>query len=90
MSLDYQTRSGTALQGEDFLESKGTLKLYPGEDHALVAVEILGDMQPEEDEYFYLDVFNPVGAGFDGGLVKLTAIRTILSDDGWIFSGGGY
>ena len=90
LSLDYQTRSGTALVGEDFLESKGTLKLYPGEDHALVAVEILGDMQPEEDEYFYLDVFNPVGAGFDGGLVKLTAIRTILSDDGWIFSGGGY
>jgi hypothetical protein len=90
VSLDYQTRSGTAQQGEDFLESKGTLKLYPGEDHALVAVEILGDMQPEEDEYFYLDVFNPVGAGFEGGLVKLTAVRTILSDDGWIFSGGGY
>jgi hypothetical protein len=55
-----------------------------------VAVEILGDMQPEEDEYFYLDVFNPVGAGFEGGLVKLTAVRTILSDDGWIFLGGGY
>ena len=90
VSLDYQTRSGTALQGEDFLESKGTLKLYPGENHALVAVEILGDMQPEEDEYFYLDVFNPVGASFDGGLVKLTAVRSILSDDGWIFSGGGY
>jgi hypothetical protein len=90
VSLDYQTRSGTAQQGQDFLESKGTLKLYSGEDHALVAVEILGDMQPEEDEYFYLDVFNPVGAGFEGGLVKLTAVRTILSDDGWIFSGGGY
>lgn len=90
VSLDYQTRSGTALQGEDFLESRGTLRLYPGEDHALVAVEILGDTQPEEDEYFYLDVFNPVGAGFEGGLVKLTAVRTILSDDGWIFSGGGF
>ena len=90
VSLEYQTRSGTAQQGEDFLESKGTLNLYPGEDHALVAVEILGDIQPEEDEYFYLDVFNPVGAAFEGGLVKLTAVRTILSDDGWIFSGGGY
>ncbi len=90
VSLDYQTRSGTAIQGEDFLESKGTLKLYPGEDHALVAVEILGDIRPEEDEYFYLDVFNPVGAAFEGGLVKLTAVRTIFSDDGWIFSGGGY
>jgi secreted trypsin-like serine protease len=90
VSLDYQTRSGTAQQGEDFLESKGTLKLYPGEDHALVAVEILGDMQPEEDEYFYLDVFNPVGSAFERGLVKLTAVRTILSDDGWIFSGGGF
>jgi hypothetical protein len=84
VSLDYQTRSGTAVQGQDFLEARGTLKLYAGEDHAVVAVEILGDKQPEEDEYFYLDVFNPLGAGFEDGAVKLTAIRTILDDDGWL------
>jgi hypothetical protein len=84
VSLDYQTRSGTAVQGQDFLEARGTLKLYAGEDHAVVAVEILGDNQPEEDEYFYLDVFNPLGAGFEDGLVKLTAIRTILDDDGGV------
>jgi hypothetical protein len=90
VSLDYQTRSGTAVQGQDYLEAKGTLKLYPGEDHALVAVEILGDSQPEEDEYFYLDVFNPIGASFEAGLVKLTAVRTILNDDGWLTQMGGY
>jgi hypothetical protein len=84
VSLDYQTRSGTAVQGQDFLEARGTLKLYAGEDHAVVAVEILGDTQPEEDEYFYLDVSNPLGAGFADGEVKLTAIRTILDDDGWL------
>ena len=83
VSLDYQTRSGTAIQGQDFLEARGTLKLYENEDHAVVAVEILGDDQPEEEEYFYLDVFNPIGAGFEEGMVKLTAVRTILDDDGW-------
>ncbi len=48
-----------------------------------VAVEILADTQPEADETFYLDVFNPVGASFENGLVQLTAVRTIVNDDGW-------
>jgi hypothetical protein len=30
-----------------------------------------------------LDVFNPVGANFAPGQVQLTAMRTIVNDDGW-------
>ncbi|NBQ06752.1 MAG: sodium:calcium exchanger [Betaproteobacteria bacterium] len=83
VSVDYKTRNGTALAGQDYLATQGTLKIYPNEDHALVAVEILADTQPEADETFYLDVFNPVGASFENGLVQLTAVRTIVNDDGW-------
>jgi len=81
LSVDYATRDGTAKAGSDYLETHGTLKLYPGENKAVIPVEIIGDTTPEPDETFYLDVTNPVGGSFGDGVVKLTAIRTILNDD---------
>lgn len=83
VSVEYKTRSGTALAGQDFIATQGTLNLYPNEDHALVMVEIVADNTPEPDETFYLDVFNPIGASFAPGQVQLTAMRTIVNDDGW-------
>lgn len=83
LSVDYATRNGTATAGQDYLAVSGTLVLYPNENHAVIPVEVLSDMTPEADEYFYLDVFNPVGAEFEGNAVKLTAVRTITDDDGW-------
>jgi hypothetical protein len=81
VSVDYKTRNGTALAGQDYIATQGTLKIYPNETHALVAVEIIADTQPEADETFYLDVYNPIGANFENGLVQLTAVRTIVNDD---------
>ena len=86
VSVDYSTRNGTALAGQDFIATQGTLKLYPNEDHALIMVEVISDNVPEPDETFYLDVFSPVGGSFGPGVVQLTAVRTILNDDG-IFGG---
>jgi hypothetical protein len=83
VSVEYKTRSGTALAGQDFIATQGVLNLYPNEDHALIMVEIIADTLPEPDETFYLDVFNPVGANFAPGQVQLTAMRTIVNDDGW-------
>jgi secreted trypsin-like serine protease len=85
VSVDYKTRNGTALAGQDYIATQGTLKIYPNEDHALVLVEIIADTVPEADETFYLDVFNPVNAGFGDGLVQLTAVRTIVNDDPWFW-----
>jgi len=82
VSVDYNTRNGSALAGQDYIATSGTLKIYPNEDHALIMVEVIADNQPEPDETFYLDVFNPVGAGFGPGVVQLTAVRTIVNDDG--------
>lgn len=82
LSVDYASRDGTALAGRDYLPVSGTLKLYPGENQAVIPVEILGDTSPEPDEVFYLDVTNPVGGSFGPGVVTLTAMRTILNDDG--------
>ena len=84
LSVDYATRDGTAKAGSDYLPASGTLKLYPGESQAVIPVEIIGDHTPEPSENFYMDVFNPVGGSFGAGVVKLTAVRTIVDNDGWI------
>ncbi|SDX30408.1 Trypsin [Allochromatium warmingii] len=82
LSVDYVTRDGTAVAYSDYLPVSGQLNLYPGENQAVIPVEIIGDTVPELDEVFYLDVFNPVGGHFGNGVVQLTAMRTILNDDG--------
>jgi len=82
ISIEYTTRNGTAMAGSDYIAVSGKLNLYPGENQAVIPVEIVGDTVPEPSETFYLDVFNPVGGSFGEGVVKLTAVRTILYDDG--------
>ena len=84
LSVDYATRDGTALNASDYIAVGGTLKLYPDENQAVIPVEMIGDTTPEPGETFYLDVFNPVGGSFGEGVIKLTAVRTILDDDGWL------
>jgi secreted trypsin-like serine protease len=84
LMVDYATRDGTATAGQDYLATSGTLVLYPNEAQTVVAVEILGDTLPEPNETFYLDVTNPIGGSFGEGVAKLTAMRTILNDDGLI------
>ena len=82
VSVDYKTKDGTAKAGQDYIAVQGRLNLYSAEDHAVVAVEILGDYTPEPSETFELEISNPLGAAFENGQVVLTAIRTILNDDG--------
>jgi len=82
LSVNYTTRDGTATAHEDYIPTSGTLVLYPDENYAHIPVEIIGDNIAEEDEIFYLDIFDPIGATFSNNQVVLTAQRTILNDDG--------
>ena len=81
LSVSYATRDGTAQAGSDYIAASGRLNLYPGENQAAIPVEIIGDRIDESDEDFYLDVFDPIGGSFGTGVVKLTAVRTIVDDD---------
>jgi hypothetical protein len=83
ITLEYATRDGSAEAGEDYLPVQGAVVLYPGETQVVLPVEIIGDTLPENDEYFFLDVFNPSYGDF-GRLDKLTAMRTIVDDDFWL------
>jgi secreted trypsin-like serine protease len=83
LSVEYTTRDGTAIAGQDYIAQQGRLVLYPGENQALVAVEVIGDNTNEANETFYLDVYNPVGGSFGVGVSQLSAMRTIVNDDFW-------
>lgn len=81
LSVAYATRDDTAKAGQDYIAASGTLVLYPNENQAVIPVEIIADHLAEPNEIFYLDVFNPVGTSFGEGIIKLTAMRTIISDN---------
>ncbi|MHB0776528.1 Calx-beta domain-containing protein [Halomonas sp. WWR20] len=81
-SVGYRTVDGTAVAGEDYFSVADTLVLYPGESHAVVPVEIIGDTLIEGDETFALEIFNPRGGRFANGQEVLRAERTIVDDDG--------
>ena len=81
LSVDYATQDGTALAGEDYVPVNGTLVLYPGEIQAVIPVEIIGDILPEQEEQFSLVVTNPVGGSFGEGVDELVAVRTIMDND---------
>lgn len=85
LSVDYATQDGTALAGEDYVPVSGTLVLYPGEIQAVIPVEIIGDILPEQEEQFSLVVTNPVGGSFGEGVDELAAVRTIVDNDAQVW-----
>ncbi|WP_299616429.1 Calx-beta domain-containing protein, partial [uncultured Tateyamaria sp.] len=56
VTLDYTTADGTALAGEDYVATSGSVTFAPGQTVASVAVDILGDTLNEALETFSLVV----------------------------------
>ena len=82
VTVDYQTRSGTALSGTDLYSYDDTLVFEAGETEKVVSVYVNGDSADEIDEHFSLALSNPVGAGFGGSNRSLSATGWVLDTDG--------
>ena len=54
LSFDYTTTELTALEGEDFTASSGTVTIEKGESSAIIPIEILGDEEAEQSENFWI------------------------------------
>jgi len=56
LTVDYATVSETAVEGQDFEPSGGTLTFQPGETERTVTVTVLGDdiLEPDEEDFFVL------------------------------------
>jgi hypothetical protein len=77
VTVDYATADGTALSGEDYSASSGSLTFAGASTVQTVSVPVQGDADPEPDETFSVRLSNPSrGAVVDG-----EAQGTILDDD---------
>jgi len=77
VQVDYETIEGTALQGQDYQVSSGTLTIPAGQASGVVAVSILGDQISEEVEEFSLSLSGPINST----LVNNSATATITDND---------
>ncbi|XP_065722947.2 sodium/calcium exchanger Calx isoform X3 [Drosophila suzukii] len=78
-SVEYETQDGTASAGNDFVGRKGLLSFPPGVDEQRFRIEVIDDDVFEEDECFYIRLFNPS----EGVKLAVPMIATvmILDDD---------
>ncbi|XP_022110249.1 G-protein coupled receptor 98-like isoform X2 [Acanthaster planci] len=86
-SVDYRTVAGSATDGLlDYAPKSGTLQFPVGERTRLVEVQILDDNTPEDNEYFTIQLFNPVGDVVVYGAPTATVTIAANDDPYGIFS----
>jgi CubicO group peptidase (beta-lactamase class C family) len=77
VAVTYTTQSGTALEGADFIPTRGTVGFGPGEITALISIPILDDTIEETNETFMILLGNPTG----GASLGLSAATVTIEDD---------
>jgi hypothetical protein len=77
VTVQYQTVSGTATPGQDYVTATGTLTIPGGTVSQQIAITVNGDTTVESDEAFTITLSNPSGATIG----TATATGTIVNDD---------
>ncbi len=75
VSFHYQTENGSAIAGEDYIQTSGTVTMQAGESSVAIGVEIIGDNIKENNETFYLQITSAATS------TNLQAMHTIIDDD---------
>ena len=89
VTVDYETRDGTAQAGADYSAQSGTVTFAVGERTKTISIPILEDTPPEDDERFQVVLTNPSAGAVIGSLSTLDV--TILEDDSGVeFSAATY
>lgn len=61
VDVTFQTRDGTAVAGADYVPLTGTVTFAPGQIVASASIEVVGDIDPENPEDFYVDITGVTG-----------------------------
>lgn len=77
ITVDFATEDNTAIAGEDYTATNGTLEFAPGETEKTITVQVAGDTQVEGDENFSLKLSNASNATIS----EATATGVIQNDD---------
>ncbi|MEY2508152.1 MAG: hypothetical protein QOH01_2481 [Verrucomicrobiota bacterium] len=84
IAVDYATRNGSALAGEDYVTTNGTVNFGPGETFKQIQIQILNDTLLENAENFFVDLTNPQPPAttvLNPDPARRTATVTIADDD---------
>jgi Calx-beta domain-containing protein/cysteine-rich secretory family protein len=77
VAVSYSFIDGTARSGSDYSNIGGQITFQPGQIRQTINVAVNGDTVVEEDEHFYVSLFNPLNAS----VVDAQAVATIANDD---------
>ncbi len=77
VQVDFATANGTALAGQDYNATSGTVTFPAGTTSADVVVQVRGDTVDEPDETFFVNLSNPSG----GTIVDGQGRGTIIDDE---------
>jgi hypothetical protein len=78
VTVDFATSDGTALAGQDYQATAGTLTFPANATSATINVPVTGDPLPEPNETLFVDLSNAVGAP----IASSRGTGTIRNDDG--------
>jgi hypothetical protein len=79
VTMSYRTVNGTATtSNSDYVAKNGTITFAPGETTKKITIEVKGDSKREDNEHFYLDLFdNSINSLFSTS----RGVGRILNDD---------
>lgn len=77
VSVNYATADGTATQSVDYTAISGTITFTPGQTTRTLSVPVLGDVVPETDETFFVNLSGAVNAT----IADNQGLGTITNDD---------
>tara|TARA_R110002111_G_scaffold247140_1_gene309996 strand:+ start:270 stop:17531 length:17262 start_codon:yes stop_codon:yes gene_type:complete len=77
VTVKYETSNGTAEAGIDYNFTTGTITFAPGETTQIIQVIVIGDDIPENNETFYVNLFDSTGAA----IANSQSVVTILNDE---------
>ena len=83
VSVDWSTMDGSAVQPGDYISGSGTLLFAAGDTTEVVDVAVNGDVEPEADEEFTVELTGPVNAtvsdGFGTGTIVDDELAPVVS-----------
>ncbi len=77
ITLNYTTIDSSAISGDDYMESNGTLTIPKGSKYGYIPITIVADTIPEGTEHFDIKI----SSISEGSIDRDTAIGTIVDDD---------
>lgn len=62
ITVNFATADGTAVAGNDYYATSGTVTFNPGQTTQTITVTVIGDPMPDPNETFYLNLSNAINA----------------------------